>query len=103
MTDAPDDTRDDAREHAGDALSRVPLDYHPALRALLEAELAAGNAISEVGRDFPLRGSVCVQLRGRFRAKPATWPAGVQHIPVNDPHWWMDELRAGDPPHLLVG
>ncbi|HNV74143.1 MAG: hypothetical protein IPF87_05320 [Gemmatimonadetes bacterium] len=81
----------------------IPPDLHPALRLLLDVELAAGNAIREVGRDFPVPGSLVVQLREPFRQKPVVLPDGVTHLAVNDPHWWMDEYRAGDPPHLLVG
>jgi hypothetical protein len=81
----------------------IPPDFHPALRTMLDAELAAGNFVREVGREFPERGSILVQLRQPFRAAPAVLPPGVEHIHVNDPHWWMDEYRAGNPPHLLVG
>ncbi len=86
----------------GATVPLVPADFHPSLRALLAAELAAGNTIREVGRDFPRPGSVLVRLTGRLRAKPTSLPAGVRHTPLNDPHWWMDEYTAGDPPHLLV-
>ena len=81
----------------------IPPDFHPALRAMLDAELAAGNVVREVGREFPERGSILVQLRHPFKARPAVLPPGVEHAAVNDPHWWMDEYRAGNPPHLLVG
>ncbi|HEX5632159.1 MAG TPA: hypothetical protein VFX50_02990 [Gemmatimonadales bacterium] len=83
--------------------AHVPDELHPALRAMLAAELAAGNAVREVGRNFPEPGSVLVQLRHPFRARPTVLPDGVTHLAINDPHWWMDEFRAGDPPHLLVG
>lgn len=81
----------------------IPDDFHPALRAMLDAELAAGNRVREVGREFPERGSILVQLQQPFKARPAVVPPGVEHIQLNDPHWWMDEFRAGSPPHLLVG
>jgi hypothetical protein len=81
----------------------VPPDFHPALRAMLDAELAAGNAVREVGREFPQPGSILVQLRDPFKAKPAVLDPAVEHLAINDPHWWLDEYRAGDPPHLLVG
>ena len=80
-----------------------PSDLHPALRVLLDAELAAGNVIREIGRDFPEPGSLLVQLREPFKRRPPSLPDGVTHVPLNDPHWWMDEYRAGTPPHLLVG
>lgn len=81
----------------------IPPDLHPALRILLEAELAAGNVVREVGRGFPKPGSLLVQLRDPFKHRPAALPEGVTHVALNDPHWWMDEYQAGDPPHLLVG
>lgn len=81
----------------------VPVELHPALRGMLAAELAAGNAVREVGRNFPEPGSVLVQLRLPFRARPDLLPDGVTHVAIDDPYWWMDEFRAGDPPHLLVG
>lgn len=81
----------------------VPAEFHPALRAMLDAELAAGNLVREVGREFPARGSILVQLREPFKSRPPVLPPGVEHVAVNDPHWWMDEFRAGDPVHLLVG
>lgn len=75
---------------------------HPTLRTLLDAELAAGNAIREVGRDFPRPGSVLVRLQRPFLALPSPLPTGVTHTAVNDPHWWLGELSIGTPPHLLV-
>ncbi|MBK8095752.1 MAG: GNAT family N-acetyltransferase [Planctomycetes bacterium] len=87
------------REHR-DGPALVAL--HPALRTILAAELAAGNAIRDVGRDFPKPGSVLVRLQQPFRALPSPLPDGVTFTAVNDPHWWMGELSAGTPPHLLV-
>ena len=81
----------------------IPEEFHPLLRQMLDRELVAGNAVRSVGRDFPEPGSIVVQLRAPLRAAPPVPPDGVTHIPVNDPHWWMDEYRAGSPPHLLVG
>jgi hypothetical protein len=80
-----------------------PADLHPSLRRLLEAELAAGNVIREIGRNFPDPGSLLVQLREPFKHRPDSLPDDVIHLALNDPHWWMDEYRAGHPPHLLVG
>ena len=81
----------------------IPDEFHPLLRQMLDQELAAGNTVRSVGRDFPEPGSILVQLSTPLRVAPPTPPVGVAHHPVNDPHWWMDEYRAGDPPHLLVG
>lgn len=73
------------------------------LRAILDAELAAGNVIREIGRNFPDHGSLLVQLREPFKTMPAVIPSDVTHEVVLEPYWWRDELRAGSPPHLLVG
>lgn len=78
----------------------IPEEFHPQLRAMLDAELAIGNTIRSTSRDFPEPGSVLVQLAQPLRVAP---PEGVAHHAINDPHWWIDEYRAGDPPHLLVG
>lgn len=75
---------------------------HPALRALLAAELAAGNEVKETGRGWPDADSVFVRLRHGFRAMPATLPDGVVHLVLNDPHWWTAELSTQQPRHLLV-
>ncbi len=80
-----------------------PTDLHPALRHLLEAELAAGNLIREVGRNFPEDGSLLVQLFEPFKVRPEALPEGVVLVSLNDPHWWTAEYRAGNPPHLIVG
>ncbi len=84
-------------------LDAVPDEYPGALRAMLDAELALGNTIRSITRGFPAPASICVQLAGPFRARPVPVPPGVIHIAVNDPHWWMDEYRAGEAPDLLVG
>ena len=61
------------------------------LRALLEAELAAGNAIAGAGRGLHGKGSVLVLLREPFRVRPASLPAGVERHEINDPRWWKSE------------
>lgn len=81
----------------------IPPDLHPALRQLLDAELAAGNVVREIGRGFPQPGSLLVQLRDPFRHRPDVLPEGVTHVAPNDRHWWTEEYHAGDPPQLLVG
>lgn len=75
---------------------------HPALRAILDAEIAAGNTIREVGGGWPRRGSVFIRLRKPFQVRPEEVPAGVAYVAVNDPHWWREEYSIGEPPHLLV-
>lgn len=75
---------------------------HPALRALLAAELAAGNEVRETSRGWPDPDSVLVRLQRPFAALPAVLPAGVVHRVLNDPHWWRAELATTAPRHLLI-
>jgi RimJ/RimL family protein N-acetyltransferase len=72
------------------------------LRTLLDAELAAGNEIVETGTGWPDADSVFVRLRLPFRARPASLPAGVSYLELNDPHWWRAEYNTAKPRHLLV-
>jgi hypothetical protein len=75
---------------------------HPALRSLLDRELAAGNEVQETGRGWPDKDSVFVRLRHPFRAAPVSPPAGVVFREINDPHWWLAEFATEAPRHLLV-
>ena len=61
---------------------------HPALRAILDAELAAGNEVAETGGGWPDPDSVFVRLRDPFRTKPSPLPPNVVYTEPNDPHWW---------------
>ena len=75
---------------------------HEALRALVAAELRAGNEIRETSRDWPEPGSVFVRLREPFRALPDPLPAGVAYGEPGDPHWWHAELTTQGPRHFVV-
>ena len=75
---------------------------HPALRSLLDREIAAGNEVRETGRGWPDQDSVFVRLRHAFRAAPSSPPEGVAFREINDPHWWMAEFATEAPRHLLV-
>ena len=87
------------REHCdGPALAAL----HPALRAILAAELAAGNAVKETGRGWPDADSVFVRLLHPFRALPSPLPDGVVHNVLNDPHWWAADLTTAKPRHTLA-
>lgn len=61
------------------------------LNALLAAELAAGNRVHQ---DEGGWGAIrrLVVLRHPFRALPSTLGAGLEHHPVNDPHYWQAEV-----------
>lgn len=92
-------TREEWRAHRdGPALARL----HPALRALLEAELAAGNAVLETGSGWPDADSVFVRLRDPFRARPAALPEGLRYTEPNDPHWWRADISSTAPRHILA-
>jgi RimJ/RimL family protein N-acetyltransferase len=75
---------------------------HPALRAILQAEISAGNEIAETGRAWPDADSVFVRLRQPFRTRPSPLPAGVQYTELNDPHWWKAEFSTRSPRHILA-
>jgi len=75
---------------------------HRALRPILEAELAAGNAIAETGDGWPDRDSVFIRLRDPFRTAKGPLPVGVEYVEANDAHWWKAEYHTTSPRHLLV-
>jgi RimJ/RimL family protein N-acetyltransferase len=80
------------------ALARL----HPALRAILEAELAAGNEVAETGGGWPDADSVFVRLRDPFRTTLDPLPAGVIYTEPNDPHWWRADYSSVSPRHILA-
>ena len=68
----------------------------PELRAVVDAELAAGNQIAESSTGWPQDASVFIRLS---RAVTTAVPVGVDRRDVNDPHYWQAELyhhRSGD-------
>src|SRR5574338_415851 len=75
---------------------------HPDLRAILEAELAAGNEVAETGGGWPDPDSVFVRLRDPFRTRPASLPAGLVYTEPNDPHWWQADYSSRSPRHILA-
>ena len=82
----------------GPALARL----HPALRTILDAELAAGNEVAETGGGWPDADSVFVRLREPFRTKPDALPPGVIYTEPNDPHWWRADYSSASPRHILA-
>ena len=66
-------------------------DLCPELRALVAAELAAGNAVIECRPGLYGPEALLVLLDGPFRCAPATPPSGVEFREINDPHWWKAE------------
>ena len=61
------------------------------LQAILEAELAAGNAVAEIS-SWPPQCELLVILRHSFRSAPIQ-PAEVAFAEVNDGHYWRSEYR----------
>ena len=91
-------TRERWIEHRdGPALKRL----HPALKAILRAELAAGNEVAETGGGWPDLDSVFVRLRYPFRTKPES-TAGLDYNEPNDPHWWKADYCSRSPRHILA-
>ena len=75
---------------------------HPALSAILAAELAAGNEVAEMQAGWPDADSVFVRLRQPFVHRPPDLPAGIQFHELNDPHWWKSEYTSENPRHILA-
>ena len=63
----------------------------PPLQAILDAELARGNTISEVGA-WPPKCRLLVQLRRPFYTRYET-PPEIEYEHINDPHYWKSEYR----------
>jgi hypothetical protein len=74
----------------------------PELRAILDAELAAGNTIAEVSRGSGKPDAVYVALRRPFQCRQLTMPPGVAFREINDPHWWKAEYEHAATGDLLV-
>jgi hypothetical protein len=74
----------------------------PELRAILDAELAAGNTIAAASRGVGKPTAVHVALHQRFRTQHASLPLNVTYREINDPHWWKAEYEHVPTGHLLV-
>ena len=75
---------------------------HPDLRAILDAELAAGNEVVESGGGWPDADSIFIRLRDPFRTTPSPLPDGVVYTEPNDPHWWKADYSSRSPRHILA-
>lgn len=75
---------------------------HPGLKQILQAELAAGNEVSETGGGWPETASVFVKMRGRFRTRPDPLPTGVIYTEPKSPHWWPADYSTQSPAHILA-
>jgi hypothetical protein len=74
----------------------------PELRAILDAELAAGNTIAEASRGAGKPNAVYVALRRPFLTQQPSSPPGVVYREINDPHWWKAEYEHAATGDLLV-
>jgi len=75
---------------------------HPSLRAMVDAEVDAGNEVTETGTGWPEPGSVFVRLAEPFRVIPPRLPEGVTYFEPNDPHWWKAEYSTPTPRHIVA-
>lgn len=75
---------------------------HPALQAILAAELAAGNEVVETGQGWPDPDSVFVRVRKPFATLPQPLPDGVLYHQLQDPHWWKAEVATLRPRHTIA-
>ncbi len=62
------------------------------LKAVFEAEIAAGNAFKEEWFDWP-EGWHSVLLMRPFGTPIRRDLAGVEFVNINDPHYWKAEYR----------
>jgi hypothetical protein len=69
----------------------------PELRAILDAELAAGNSIAEVAEAWGLG----VLLVLPFRLTHAVSDR-ITFRPVNDPHYWLAEYNCAEPKQFIA-
>ena len=76
-------------------------DLHPPLRALLDAELEAGNHVIDGSRDWPDPGSILITLEVPFHGEYST-AGGVVHNTDVDPHYWHADYTCGRPVHILA-
>jgi hypothetical protein len=83
------------------ALELLNTRLRPALQAVLAAEVAAGNRVSDAGVDWPDPGSVHVTLRDHFGDRHAN--ETVAFSLCDDPHYWHADYSTVDTPrHLLI-
>ena len=88
--------------HPPESPPQIPHDLAPEIRAVLDAELLAGNSISEVRGDSPVPGSLIIILSHPFRTPRHAATANLRYRQVNLPGWWGAEYTAAAPPHTLA-
>jgi hypothetical protein len=74
----------------------------PALRPILEKEMARGNVVFETWRGWPKPETVCVAFTRPFAEPSLPLPRHVVFREVNDPHYWKAEYWHEPSHHMLV-
>ncbi|MCC6235895.1 MAG: GNAT family N-acetyltransferase [Verrucomicrobiales bacterium] len=75
---------------------------HPALRAVLQAELSAGNEVLESHQGWPETGSVFVRVKHPFRVHADAQPEGVAYLELERRQPWRAEYHTVGPRHTLA-
>jgi hypothetical protein len=74
---------------------------HPAIQAIVAAEIKKGNLVCDAGIDYPDKGSIHATLSKRFNNQYDGPQAKFSLI--NDPHYWhADYMTMNAPKHLLI-
>lgn len=72
------------------------------LRRLVDAELGAGNTITDADVGRLGSGVVFVLLARPFAETRTTLDDGVLRVEINDPHWWKTEYRHPATGHVVA-
>ena len=84
-----------------DILALLNERLHPALQAIVAAEVASGSRVCDASTDWPDAGSVHVTLDRHFDNRHAS--AEAVFSTCDDPHYWhADYSTANEPRHLLI-
>lgn len=73
---------------------------HPALRAIVEREVEAGNGIRDISTGWPKPTSIVVAMQAAFLLKHGA--PGVVHHTIKDPHYWYAEYSNDESGQLIV-
>ena len=98
---SPYTSAEEQKKQAEEAL-RLMHQLQPALQAMLDAELKAGNKVISVSMGYPDEGSVSVCLAKRFHSRYKT-PPQVEYELEKDPHYgYASYLTTTQPRHSLL-
>lgn len=86
-----------------EVVSQAPIDaLCPQLRAILDAEVAAGNRICETSKGWPTPSSIVIFLSDSFKVTLGALPSNVTYRLLNDPHYWYAEYEHSLAGHVLA-